>query len=225
MQSFKRVAFHRIIREFANLPIGMDEDDLLKIVCEFKLGRLQNKDKFILAFTRLAVRQAIQCAKHDGQVDDIIGIGLGALCQVPQEVADGKLLDFNILPYAMSRVRTRCKEFVRKDYILATSYHGLRNGSKPLDKHELLDESAGDPEIKLQPYLDKIPSIYLVIDNTDKIEERLTEAIKTEGERLVIKYRRLGYNDTEIAAIFGSTEKLIHKYRNAVEARYDSTHD
>lgn len=166
---------------------------------------MQNKDKFIQSLVRSCTHRALMYARHRQQGEELIGVALLTLSGVPDEVASGRMTDDNILGYLFCRIKTRCQEFKRRDHIIPVHHKQVMKG-----KYIMKPQSLSGLAIEQQQEV-----------NVSELESIIKKSIITEGERLVIMYRRDGLTNKEIANALGCSESKVLRTINTVEKRFD----
>lgn len=187
-----------------NLPRGIDDDELLKIVCEFKLGRFHNKEKFVLAYVRLAISIAHRMSNNSNR-KDLISEAFIALLNVPEEVKD-RMYNYNIVGYLIRRIRTRCLEYYRRDHVL----YFPKEDKRALKKMPRL----------LRQDID-LTTVAKEKKNLELLEHQLSRCIETEFDRLLIHYKTQGYFDAEIANILGCSPSKVNRAREVLQQRFN----
>lgn len=204
-QREKTDVYYKYGKEFKNLPKGLNERDLLILTSEFKLGRLHNKDKFILAYTRLSIWAALKCAKYPGIAEEMVSVGLATLSLVPSEVKE-RLVDFNIVGYLISRIRTRCLEFARHNFVLYI----------PKDEKKLKQN-----HIRIKRQNIELDHIERPTNKVKDLKELIGKCLVTDLDTIIYKHREQGYTDCEIAQLLGCSQAKITKAKLKIEQRFE----
>lgn len=205
---------------FETLPKGLSEDELLIITSQFKVGDLSNREKFILAYTRLVIQKALSFIRNTNHADDIINVALMALSEVPGEV-QSKLIDFNIIGYTLSRVRTKVIDYIRKDYVIACDHRYLElkltqcpMGRVDTKNTHLLDESINNVSMN-EPVVDE--------RSLKDLRETIYSCVKTDLDKIVLTYLEQGYTQREISKILGCSTTKINVTIKALEERFENS--
>lgn len=194
---------------FNNLPTGLPNDALKRIVDDFRIGDMKFKDVFIRAHIRLVTSVALAYGFQYNRNDELIGIATLELCKYPQRIAAGKLIDDNVISYLLSRIHTVCRDYVRNDSVLRVPSSSIvHRGKKKLDRWSLPEYD--DPEEVLY----STPSE----DNDFMLD--LMSCIVTERERLIITLTLAGFSDKEIAAKFECSLETIEKIKTSIFKAY-----
>ena len=217
------------------IPTSILQDSELKeMVDKFRLGDYSLKDKFIVYHIRIAI-SAVRKLSRDTQamLSEMYSEAFVQLCKIPLEVHEGRLKDYGLTPYTVSRVRTVCRNFMRSDRVLKIPpTTGWRTG-KRVNRVSSPNPHQGfvfapDRDNFMYTYSCRnLALVYGIMDTNTYMTEQakityneILACVRTEGERLVISYRSQDYTDKEIAHIMGCSTTTVLNSRKAVEKRY-----
>ncbi len=215
-------------RELKLLPIGLSEQRQLELVNEFKAKDFRHKDEYILSYVRLsrwiAVKEFFR-VKCKASLDDMQGVAYLALLSVPTEISNGRLESKSLYKYTIARVRTNCREYVRKDFLVATPERSARRGKQIL--HRKIEIKVNDEDAGIYPYTDPVlASMYAIEDKGYERHKKRKELInellrhtKNALEHTVISLHISSYTDREIAWKLGTSEATVRNARNAFVQR------
>lgn len=210
----------------------LSQIEIVEMVDAFRLGNFELKEKFILHHTRIALASVLKMKKDtEAMLSEMVSEALLQLCLIPHEVKEGKLIDYGLTPYTVSRVKTRCLNFMRSDRVFkipATTGHRTGKRVTRLGNPNPRFGFGFDSENFMFHYSCRnLALVYGLVDSSvapnesaKTIYRDIMSCVKTEGERIVIEYRRQGFTDREIAQMMGTSVTSVANARNAVERRY-----
>lgn len=219
--------------EVKHLPTRiLDQSEIVEIVDSFRKGDFSLSEKFILHHSRVAISVAVNLrADTEAMLSEMASEALLQLCRIPQEVFEGKLLDYGLTPYTISRVKTCCLNFMRSDRVFKipamTGWRTGKRANRLLNPARRYGFSSDSDNFMFYYSCRNLALVYGLIDvatiENDKARELLNEimkCVKTEGERIVIGLRAQEHTDKEIAKILGTSLTYVVKIRKTVEERF-----
>jgi len=221
-----------------NLPTEiLSQTEIVEIVDSFRKGDFSLSEKFILYHARVAFSTALKISRDtEAMLSDIRSEALFQLCLIPQEVFEGRLLDYGLTPYTISRVKTRCINFMRNDRVFKIpAMSSWRTGkrvkklSNPIPRFGFGSDS---DNFMFHYSCRNLALIYGLVDsrvepdhNAKQTFKDIMSCVRTEGERIVISLRAESRTDKEIAHIMGTSVTSVVNMRKAVEKRYKERFD
>lgn len=216
-----------------NLPTRiLSQDEIVEIVDSFRKGDFTLSEKFILYHSRVAISSALRMRKDtEAMLSEMVSEALFQLCLIPQEVHEGKLLDYGLTQFTISRVKTRCLNFMRNDRVFKIpAMSSWRTGkrvkklSNPIPRFGF---SLDSENFMFSYSCRNFALIYGLVDSSVAPSEEarrlyadIMSCVRTEGERIVIKLRSEERTDKEIAHILGTSVTHVVNKRKDVESRY-----
>lgn len=205
------------------------DKEIAIFISDFKSGIFKTKERFISDHARLAATIGWRINLEDG-----VSVAYETLCMTPDEVFEGRLIDSNLVGYLISRIKTRCTNHRRSDFVFripTTTAHRKNLTVKRITtkrgasraKADIDDSFTGDVNESL---MESFPDHS--IEREAKLKEIYTDILNcaiTEFESEVIKYRAKYYTDDEIAERFGCGRTKVREARNRVETRWEETRE
>lgn len=225
-------------RELTNLPSGLPSARQQELVAEFRDGNMENKDEYVLAYLKLGRHIARQESKKSQNKEDVESVAYETILGIPKEIEDGRPL-VTLYKYTGTRVRTRCREFVRSDFLVHVPYSSLAQlGKQPIHRVTLAGTASkclGSDvnETGIYAYSDKVLAIlYSLPDTKQKVEldrkeitNRILSYAATHFERISISFHLLDYTDREIAKKIGTSESTVRRARHCFMERLKQNAD
>lgn len=205
----------------ASLP-GLPPERQLELVAEFRSGNFANSNFFVDSYKRLATHIAVIEARRSWAStpdwEDAKSEGLLALSAIPLELSQGRPMSSSLKNYVGTRVRTRCREFLRSNRLVNTPWSSKRKGAKILDRKVFYEPKGGDEDV-MYFYSDPVLAILYTLEDEYKdrriLHKEILSKTKTELERVIIKYVLLSYNDADIARKLTMSETKVRRVRHA----------
>lgn len=200
--------------EIPNLTARKKNDKIGQYVSEFANGNFGNKQCFVSNYARLAISIGSKFKTKEFSPEDAVSEAFLAVCLVPQEIFDGK---YNpLIPidnYVKSRIKSRCLNQARRNWLLRVPWHEAQKGTK-INRRNIIypGEVVGDYKPEVKP-IEVIKTLAMV--DSDPLEEpiKCEQGVAfTIGERQIIDLLKEGYTVAQIARKLDVAHNTV-KYR------------
>lgn len=190
------------------LPLPLNEGDLIRLVKRLRTGDTSVINMIVGSHIRLATQIVgrYHATVSHVSVNDMVGVALLALTQGTRR-AMHKLVNNTITPYLVTAIHSALAKFIAEDFVVripqqTQSDYGY---ALPQQHTELLKDAYGNA--------DTVISIVC-------LDELLDLSCTSSIDREIIKQRRRGRTDAEIASIVGLCRATVRNLRMAIYERF-----
>lgn len=182
---------------------------LIEIAHEFLVGNFEHKDHFIENYISLAISMGSRYQTVEHNAEDSVGTALLTLCELPEEIHSGRYkFDIPIDNYVKTRIKSKCINEMRKQFVLRISTRAVNKGVMIHRKTVVYPgEKIGNVAAKRTPV-----TIFNVLACKPDIDNNLDiDVTLNVGERHIINRIIEDYTLEDIARDFGVSVKTIKR--------------
>jgi hypothetical protein len=190
-------------------PYG--KDPILFETAEY-LKKLRDGDEsaiepVVLGHTRLAVKVASGYVRPEIK-DEIASVAILALVEGCHKVINGHDCNGNLTGYLLSVVHSRCYRFFCEDRIVSVPMCQLKKQKQILNQANIGVEICRAPKTKTR-------------NRVYDLKETILHCCNNSREKQIISLRQYGFNNFDIAMIFGMSHQNVSKILKNIEKRFN----
>lgn len=165
-----------------------------------ELVDLKDWEELILVHGYSALLRAGMYIASNGDVDTIVSAAMLGLCVAVDKMKSPDFENVNPRGYIMSFIHQYCYEALTENNVIKPCWRGRQCSMRPI-----IDAIDGDAE---------------EIFNLIEFDEVMELIVKSDFERAIIDFRRIGYTDSEIATTFEISRSTVSRTRKSLYERY-----